>query len=155
MGFDGPFDREHHARQCRGMEDTVDSFERMLERVTNADVSLDDLGGGIHVLAPARCEIIEQAHAHPTSNQRVDKMRTNKPGAASHRYEAWRRRISRSSITRNFHFQSSIRLAPTPGVLQTRSSSPVLSQKGFPPRRNGPVRPRVDIRYPNLPVLRP
>jgi hypothetical protein len=61
----------------------------------------------------------------------------------------------RPPSSRNFHFQSSIRLAPTPGVLQTRSSSPVLSQKGFPPRRNGPVRPRVDIRYPNLPLLRP
>src|SRR5580704_15470458 len=33
------------------------------------------------------------------------------------------------------------------GVLQTRCSSAVLSQKGFPSRRNGLVRPRVDIRY--------
>src|SRR5713226_1243084 len=99
MGFDGPLDRKHHARQCRGMEDTVDSFERMLERVTNADVGLDNLGGAIHVLTPARREIIEETHAHPISNQSVDKMRTDKPGAAGHRYHARRPRTSQTSIT--------------------------------------------------------
>jgi hypothetical protein len=37
------------------------------------------------------------------------------------------------------------RLARTPGGVQTRSSSPVLNPKGFPPRRNGLVLPHVGI----------
>src|SRR5208337_54587 len=55
----------------------------------------------------------------------------------------------------NFHFQSSIRLPPTPGVLQTRSSSPVLSQKGFHAPTTDQLGPALTIRYPNLPLLRP
>ena len=35
-----------------------------------------------------------------------------------------------------------------------RSSSPVLSPKDFPPHRNGPVLPRVDITYPRLTLFR-
>jgi len=36
-----------------------------------------------------------------------------------------------------------------------RSSSPVLSPKGFPARRNGPVLPRVGIKHPKLTLFQP
>src|SRR5438445_9848897 len=38
-------------------------------------------------------------------------------------------------VNRNFHFKSYFRLAPTTVRLQTQSSSPVLSQRRFPPQQ--------------------
>src|SRR6266851_1156190 len=38
-------------------------------------------------------------------------------------------------VNRNFHFKSYFRLAPTTVRLQTQSSSPVLSQRRFPPHQ--------------------
>jgi hypothetical protein len=55
----------------------------------------------------------------------------------------------------NFHFESRFRLAPASGGLQTRSSSSVLSPRGFSRPRNGPVLPRVGIKHPKLMVFQP
>ena len=54
-----------------------------------------------------------------------------------------------------FPFSILIHSRTDTGGWQTRRSRPGLSAEASPPRHNGPVLPRADIRYPKLPLLRP
>src|SRR6266478_5196160 len=56
-------------------------------------------------------------------------------------------------VNRNFHFKSYFRLAPTTVRLQTQSSSPVLSQRRFPPQQWASFLPCAVTQRPKMPFF--
>src|SRR5574337_1193874 len=76
------FDGIRNARQGADMEDAIDPDEVRLDLFKLSKIRQYELGARIDPFALARRQIIQHPDAMPRSDQRVDQIRTDEPGAA-------------------------------------------------------------------------